>query len=214
MTEPSADPIRETPEAKPEFATLTDRVRHATGGLTTRLGEWGVRLHIHPDVVTVVGLLIVLVAAVVAARGQFLLAGLLLLVGMPLDAVDGAIARAMGRKDRFGALLDSTFDRYADGAMLFALAYYFAERGELIQMTVAGVALIGGFGVSYVRARAEGLGIRSIKEGWFDRMVRVVVLIVMLLTGFVLPGLVVLAAGSQITAAQRMFAVWQATRSD
>ena len=194
--------------------TLTDRVRHYTSGLTSRLGEWGVRLHIHPNVVTFVGLVIVLVGAVFAARGQFLVAGLILLVGMPLDAVDGAIARAMQRKDRFGALLDSTFDRYADGAMMFALAYYFADRGELIQMTVAGIALVGGFGVSYVRARAEGLGIRSIKEGWFDRLVRIVVLIAALLSGFVLAGVVVLAVGSQFTAAQRMYAVWQATRAD
>ncbi len=201
-------------EDERQIPTLTDRVRHYTGGLTKWLGEWGVRLHIHPDLVTLVGLVIVLVGAVIAARGQFLLAGLILLVGMPLDAVDGAIARAMGRTDRFGALLDSTFDRYADGAMLFALAYYFADRGELVQMTVAGVALIGGFGVSYVRARAEGLGIRTIKEGWFDRLVRVVVLIAALLTGFVYPGVVILAVGSQFTAAQRIYAVWQATRGD
>lgn len=155
-----------------------------------------------------------IVVAWIVAQGQFLLSGIVLILGMPLDTLDGAIARAMNRQNRFGALLDSTLDRYADGAMFFGLAYYFAARGQLNEMILAITALIGAFAVSYVRARAEGLDIGSIKEGVFDRVVRTLILIAMLLTGLVVPGLMILAVGNHLTAIQRILIVYQATRSD
>jgi CDP-diacylglycerol---glycerol-3-phosphate 3-phosphatidyltransferase len=111
-------------------------------------------------------------------------------------------------------LLDSTLDRYADGFMFFGIAYYFAARGQLNEMTLAITALIGAFVVSYVRARAEGLDIGSIREGFFDRVVRSIVLVAMLLTGWIVPGLVILAVGNHVTALQRILIVYRATRSD
>ncbi len=198
----------------PRPTTLSEALRQRTGRLTSRLGALGVRLGISPDVVTVLGLLMVLVAAWLAARGQHLPAGVVLIAGAPLDALDGAIARAMQRKNRFGALLDSTLDRYADGFMFFGLAYYFAAQGQLREMTLAGVALIGAFAVSYVRARAEGLGLGTIRDGLFDRLVRTLIMIGLLLTGLVVPGLVILAAGNHLTALHRIWIVYQATRAD
>jgi phosphatidylglycerophosphate synthase len=162
----------------------------------------------------VLGLLVVLVAAWLAAQGEFLPAGVVLIAGAPLDALDGAIARAMQRKNRFGALLDSTLDRYADGFMFFGLAYYFAAQGQLGEMTLAGVALIGAFAVSYVRARAEGLGLGTIRDGLFDRLVRTLILIGLLLTGLIVPGLVILAVGNHLTALHRIWIVYQATHAD
>ena len=194
--------------------SFNDWLRYQTRGITSVMGRVGTRLGLHPDAVTVAGLLIVVIAAWLTARGDFFVAGIVLILGMPLDALDGAIARAMNRRNRFGALLDSTLDRYADGVMFFGLAYYFAAHGQMNEMALAVIALIGAFGVSYVRARAEGLNIRSIKEGLFDRFVRTVVLIVMLLTGLIIPGLVVLALGNHLTAIYRMWVVFQATRSD
>jgi len=197
-----------------QFNSLTDRLRYYTRDLTAWLGKQGLRLGLHPDIITIMGLIVVLVAAWLAAQGQFLASGIVLIIGMPLDALDGAIARAMQRQNRFGALLDSTLDRYADGFIFLGLASYFAARGQLNEMTLAIVALIGAYGVSYVRARAEGLGIRSIKEGWFDRLVRIIVLILTLLTGWIVPGLIILAIGNHLTAIQRMIIVWRATRDD
>ncbi len=194
--------------------TLSERLRQQAKPLTTWLGQQGARLGIHPDVVTILGLIVVLIAAWIAAQGAFLLSGIVLILGMPLDTLDGAIARAMNRQNRFGALLDSTLDRYADGAMFFGLAYYFAAHGQLNEMILAITALIGAFAVSYVRARAEGLDIGSIKEGAFDRVVRTLILIVMLLTGLVVPGLVILAVGNHFTAIQRMVIVYRATRNE
>ncbi len=160
------------------------------------------------------GLVVVLIAAWLAAQGNFFAAGIALILGAPLDTLDGAIARAMNRKNRFGALLDSTLDRYADALMFAGIAYYFAARGQLNEMALALIALIGAYGVSYVRARAEGLDIRTIKEGFFDRVVRTIILIVMLLTGFIVPGLIILAIGNHLTAIQRILIVYQITRTD
>lgn len=196
------------------FNSLSERLRYYTRDLTMWLGKQGLRLGLHPDLITVLGLVFVLIAAWLAAQGQFLASGIVLIVGLPLDVLDGAIARAMDRQNRFGALLDSTLDRYADGFMFFGLAYYFAARGQLDEMALAIVALIGAYGVSYVRARAEGLGIRSIKEGWFDRLVRTIILTLTLLTGWIVPGLIILAIGSHLTAVQRVLVVWHATRND
>lgn len=200
--------------APPPFTSLSERLRYETRGLTSQLGRAGVRLGLHPDVITVVGLLVVIGAAALAAAGSFFASGIVFILGVPLDVLDGAIARAMQRKNRFGALLDSTLDRYADGFMFFGLAYYFAARSQLTEMSVAVLALIGAFAVSYVRARAEGLDIRSIKEGAFDRFARTVILILTLLTGWIVPGLIILAIGNHLTALQRIYIVYQLTRGD
>src|SRR5215831_8390299 len=127
----------------PRFNSLTEWLRYQTRGLTTWLGQYGLRLGLHPDFITLLGFGVVLVAAWLAAQGDFLLSGIVLVLGMPLDALDGAVARAMQRKNRFGGLLDSTLDRYADGCMFFGLAYYFAARGQLTEMSLAIVAMIG-----------------------------------------------------------------------
>jgi hypothetical protein len=98
--------------------------------------------------------------------------------------------------------------------MFFGIAYYFAARGQLNEMALAITALIGAFAVSYVRARAEGLDIGSIREGFFDRVVRSIVLVVMLLSGWIVAGLVILAVGNHVTAMQRILIVHRVTRSD
>src|SRR5512140_3035330 len=131
---------------------LSERVRIIIRPLTDWIGVTGVRLGINPDWVTALGLLIVLVAAWQAAMGNFLAAAIILLIGAPFDLVDGAIARAMNRKNPFGALLDSTLDRFADGFLFFGVSYYFASQGQLAAMSLTILALIGAFGVSYIRA--------------------------------------------------------------
>jgi CDP-diacylglycerol---glycerol-3-phosphate 3-phosphatidyltransferase len=190
---------------------LSERVRLILRPITDWIGQAGVRLGINPDWVTAFGLLIVLVAAWQAASGNFLLAAVILVIGAPFDMIDGAIARAMNRKNPFGAFLDSTLDRFADAFLFFGVSYYFAAQGQLVAMSITIVALIGAFGVSYIRARAEGLGIGSIKDGWFDRSVRMVVFILTLLTGWILPGMLLLAVGAYITVFQRGFIIYQMT---
>jgi CDP-diacylglycerol--glycerol-3-phosphate 3-phosphatidyltransferase len=198
----------------PQFTTLTDYLRHQTRDVTSWIGKLGVALGIHPDAVTLLGLGVVVVAAWLIAEGHLVAAGVALVVGLPLDALDGAIARSMNRKSRFGALFDSTLDRYADAAIYFGLAYYYAGQDNLPALALAIFAMIGAYGVSYVRARAEGLNIGSIKDGVFDRLVRSVVVVAMLLTGLVLPGLVLLAVGNHLTAIHRLLIVYEVTKHD
>ncbi len=191
---------------------FSDQMRNLARPTTEWIGRLGVRLKINPDLVTLGGAAITLASAFRAGRGDFLWSGIVLIPGFLLDAVDGAIARAMNRKDSFGKLLDSTMDRYSDGFIFCALAYYYGSQGQMNESLVAMLALVGAFIVSYVRARAEGIGIGSIKDGLFDRAIRSIVLVVALLSGWVVPGLVILAVGTHLTAIQRIAIGYRKTR--
>ncbi|MBL8133462.1 MAG: CDP-alcohol phosphatidyltransferase family protein [Anaerolineae bacterium] len=196
------------PELPPP-RTLSDRARALTGGLTQRAGAAMVRLGVHPDTITIVGLLVVALGAAFISVGSLQVGGIILLLSLPLDALDGATARAMRRVGQFGAVLDSTLDRYADGLIFGGFILYFArlddERGILLSLA----SLAGSFVVSYVRARAGEAGL-SVKIGWFSRFERVVVLLLALLVPPLLwIGLWVLAVGTNLTAIQRIWYVFK-----
>jgi len=191
-----------------QFNTLTDYMRYRTGGLTSAVGRWLYARGVHPDLITFVGLLVVAAAALLASQGKFFWAAIVIIAGAPLDAVDGAVARAMGRTDKFGALWDSVLDRYADGFLFTALAYYYSKAGNQTAMLLAVLALLGTELVSYARARAEGIDI-DCKVGLFTRMERMVVILAMLLTGYVIAGLWILAIGTNFTVAQRVWHVYR-----
>lgn len=190
--------------------TFSDRMRKWTRGILQPIARllhgWGV----HPDVLTVLGTLLVGVAALFIAQGDFLIGAVVFLLGVPLDALDGSVARLRGAARPFGAFLDSTLDRYADGLLLGALAYYGAQEGDDAILFLALVSLVGAYLISYARARAEGLGLEC-KIGLFSRLERSLVLILLLFTGWVVPFLVVLAIGTQFTALQRIWHVRQQT---
>lgn len=189
--------------------TFQDRVRTFTGNIMRSLGLAAHRAGIHPDTITMAGLIVTLLASVLIAQGLLQLAGVVLLLGLPLDALDGAVARAMGRKGRFGAVLDSSLDRIADGLIFGGLAYYFAARDQLDYMTLALASLIGSFVVSYVRARAGEAGL-AVRIGLLDRLVRVIIILVSLIIPVLLvPALWVLAIGSSVTGAQRLWYVYK-----
>jgi phosphatidylglycerophosphate synthase len=190
------------------FSTLSDYMRYRTGGLTSRAGQWVYQRGIHPDMITLIGLVVVALAAYVIAQGEFFWGAVIILAGAPLDAIDGAVARAMGRKDKFGALFDSSLDRYADGFIFTGLAYYFSTKGNETAVLLSMLAMIGTELVSYVRARAEGLDLEC-KVGLFTRMERMFVILAMLLTGWVVPGLWVLVIGTNVTAFQRIWHVYR-----
>jgi CDP-diacylglycerol---glycerol-3-phosphate 3-phosphatidyltransferase len=198
--------------SKSQPVTLTDRIRALTSRLTAWSGAVFYHLGIHPDWITIAGLILVLIGSIVIGMGQLQLGALVLLLGLPLDALDGAVARAMQRKDNFGALLDSTLDRYADAFIFSGLGYHFAVQNQLEMLLLALAALVGSYSVSYVRARAEGLGI-SVKIGWFSRLERVGIILVMLFVPQLLTvGLMVLAVGTNITGLQRLWFVYKALK--
>ena len=202
-------------------ATLTDRLRQTTQAPLNRIGGLLAKLGVHPDAVTIAGLMLVAAAAVLMAQGLFLAAGMLLLFSLPLDAVDGAVARARNRSGTFGMVLDSTLDRYADGFIFASLGYYFAGQDRFDMLALAFLALVGSFLVSYVRARAEDakVGLR-ITIGWFTRVERVIVILTMILAMglFENPialeiGMVILAIGTHLTALRRLLFVYRALKN-
>jgi CDP-diacylglycerol--glycerol-3-phosphate 3-phosphatidyltransferase len=199
--------------------TLTDRARALSGQLTSRAGLTVHRLGIHPDAITIAGLIVVGAAAVLIGRGELQAGGLLMLVGLPLDALDGAVARAMKRQDQFGAVLDSSLDRYADGFIFAALSYHFAVLDQFDALLLALAGLLGTFQVSYVRARAEGVGL-GVKIGLLSRFERAVILLLMLLAPDFLglpileTGLWVLALGTNFTGLQRLWFVRRRLNKD
>ena len=201
--------------------TLTDRLRQITDGPLAKSGAALARLGIHPDWITVAGLVLVAIAALFLARGEFLAGGLILLLSLPLDALDGAVARAMNRSGAFGMVLDSTLDRYADGFIFAAFSYYFAVLERLDMLALALAALIGSYLVSYVRARADDANVAvSTTVGLFTRMERVIVVLVMTFAAAALEnnaplefGLLILALGTNVTALQRLWFVHKMLKS-
>ena len=162
-----------------------------------------------PNLLTVIGFLLVCVIALVIALGYEALGALLLIFGAGFDATDGALARLTQRVTKFGAFLDSTLDRYADGVLMLALVWRGIEYNNRWIIVLASVALLGALLVSYTRARAEAVGLQ-LKEGWFTRLERMIILILGLFgTLFFGPNalvvaLALLAVLSNLTAVQRI----------
>ena len=114
-----------------------------------------------PDLITIVGTVGVVVGAVgFVARGHLLTGMIIVTVSVLTDMLDGAVARARGGGSAWGALLDSTMDRIADGAAFGSLAFWLARTDRPAAAAAALLCLMGAFTVSYVKARAEGLGLR------------------------------------------------------
>jgi CDP-diacylglycerol--glycerol-3-phosphate 3-phosphatidyltransferase len=152
-------------------------------------------------------------AAVVLSDGRFIIGGVIVLAGSSLDLLDGALARATNRVSKLGGFLDSSLDRLADAAVLMGLLAYFVNRGEAQESLVAVAALVGAGTVSYVKARAEGLGL-SCDVGLVTRPERIVLLGVGLLTDQVIVFLYAIAILSFITAGQRFLHAAKQLRSE
>ena len=170
-----------------------------------------------PNAITLLGFAVCVVSAYLVASEWLLWGGVVFLAGSILDLFDGALARMTGRASPFGALLDSVFDRLGEGALFVGLGIYalradFSDDYRAWFLTALLLALIFSQGVSYLRARGEGLGVFT-RAGVMTRTERVIVLGAGLLLGWVpwlLFGiLVAIAAVSCFTLFQRMFTIRQ-----
>jgi CDP-diacylglycerol--glycerol-3-phosphate 3-phosphatidyltransferase len=136
---------------------------------------------ITPNALTLINLVLNIVAAYVIATGHFLLGGVLVLVAGLFDLFDGALARFTRQTTRFGAILDSVADRISEAAILCGLLIWYIPQEEAsLEIVLIFIVLIGSFLVSYIRARAEGLGWQC-QVGLFTRAERVIVLAIGLL---------------------------------
>ncbi|MBI4289463.1 MAG: CDP-alcohol phosphatidyltransferase family protein [Chloroflexi bacterium] len=190
--------------------------RSISGPLAARLASAIARTRIHPNVLSVIGLLIGLVAAAAAGLGHLLAAGILVLVSGVFDLLDGAVARASNKTSRFGGVLDSTLDRVGEAALFLGLLVFFIREPFAWSMwgiLLVNISLVTSGLVSYIKARAEGIGL-ACPVGLFTRAERVILLAVGLLLGqtAMVIVLAITAVLSLATAAQRLLYVWQQLR--
>jgi CDP-diacylglycerol--glycerol-3-phosphate 3-phosphatidyltransferase len=194
-------------ERPPRYETFTDWARDAAGGFLLPIARFLARFGFRPNTITLIGVALSGVVGLLLAAGHLMLGGWVLAVVAPIDAIDGALARALGCKSTFGAFLDSTLDRISDMFLLGGLLIHFLVRGMVTEVVLALVALGGSLMVSYIRSRAETLGF-SCKVGLFTRLERVFVLAAGLIVGLPTLTLWVLAVGSVLTAIHRILHVY------
>lgn len=187
--------------------------------LTDPVGRRLIALGISPDTMTVLGTVgAVACSLVFLPVGGLVVGSVLVTLFVLTDLLDGAMARARGHGTPFGAVLDSTCDRMVDGALFGALAWWALTGGnEPVAAAAALVALVGGQIVSYVKARAESVGLTA-EGGLVERAERLLLgLLGAFLAGLGVPyalsvALVVLAAGTVVTLGQRILAVRRSSR--
>lgn len=179
---------------------------------------------VHPNILTAIGVCINVGCCVLFGFGEFFWAGIVLIIANLFDMLDGNVARLTGNVTKFGGFLDSSLDRLSDMvAFLGILIFYASNTPEhsLLNVTLAGVGLIGSVMVSYTTARSEGFGVKA-NVGFLQRPERIVLLVIGALS--TVPNsdsffanrmpqvLWVLAIGSVWTFIHRMFYVWQEIR--
>src|SRR5918993_259471 len=166
---------------------------------------------IHPNVLTFVGLLINVAAAVLLGTGQFRAAAYVIIGAGIFDMVDGRVARETNRVTRFGGFFDSVLDRYSDLALLMGLLVWYGSINRPFYVVLTAVVMAGSVMVSYTRARAE-CTIPSCKVGFMERPERIVLLIIGALFDRMAPVLWVIAILSNLTVIHRMIYTWQETK--
>jgi len=164
---------------------------------------------IKPNALTLINLALNIIAAYVIATGHFFLGGILILVAGLFDLLDGALARFTKQTTKFGAILDSVVDRISEAAILCGLLiWYIPQQEASLEIVLVFIVVIGSFLVSYIRARAEGLGWQC-QVGLFTRAERIIVLAIGLLINRVFIALCVLVVFVFITVVQRLVYLWK-----
>jgi CDP-diacylglycerol--glycerol-3-phosphate 3-phosphatidyltransferase len=199
---------------------LPDWIKNGYLRLVDPVANWMVRKGVHPNTITVIGTLCTVGGGVIYATGHIRTGGWFLGLTALFDVLDGTVARRSHRSSTFGAFLDSTLDRLADGFVLGGLAVFYATstaNRSVPLMIVALFGLVGAFLTSYTRARAEALGLDA-KVGLLQRPERVVLLSApqaffgLVFNGWVLALIItILSVTAWITVVQRVVFVYSAT---
>ena len=196
------------------------KVKESARGILAPVVRIAIALHLTPNTITVIGLIMTIVASALVAGGWLVIGAAVLTAGSLLDAVDGALARAQGGGTAFGSFLDSTLDRASEAIVYAGIAAWFltALDEPALPVIAVVVALSGSFLVSYARARAEGIGLTA-SVGLAPRTERLVLVI----AGIALAGLgftpiligvlVLIAALTVVTVIQRIWHVWRLSRA-
>ena len=167
------------------------------------LGNFFYKLGVKPNIITFTGVIGTLVGAIFVAYGKLTLGGIIIMIMSFIDVLDGAVARAGGELEEFGAFVDSVSDRYSDLMILGSLLWYFVETEFYLAGVVTFLAAAGSVLVSYVRARAQSLGFEA-KVGILTRAERIMVLVAALIFNIPFIGVLIIAVFGNITAFQRI----------
>jgi len=187
---------------------ITGQIGASGKRIVDSLVIWLSKLRIHPNILTLIGLLINVIATVLFAKGLFFWAGLVIIFAGLFDIVDGEVARRTGRVTKFGAFFDSVIDRYSDMVLLLGLMIWYGKLARIFYLSLTGLVLMGSVLTSYTRARAESL-IPACKVGFLERPERIVLLIIGALTNRMAAVLWVMAILSNWTVFQRIWYTWR-----
>jgi CDP-diacylglycerol---glycerol-3-phosphate 3-phosphatidyltransferase len=191
--------------------TITHLIGDACGRVI-RLIVHGLALSkIHPNVLTFVGLLINVWAAVLLGFGKFWQAGLVIIGAGIFDMVDGRVARHTNQVTRFGGFFDSVLDRYSDLALLMGLLVYYASINRNFYVVLTAVVMTASVMISYTRSRAENT-IPLCKVGFLERPERIVLIIIGALFDRMAQALWVIAVLGNVTVIHRMYYTWTETQ--
>jgi CDP-diacylglycerol--glycerol-3-phosphate 3-phosphatidyltransferase len=191
---------------------LTRKIGEGGRWLMDRIVDAMAAVGFNPNLLTFLGLVVNIGAAVFFARHEFHLAAAMMFLAGFLDMADGQVARRRGRVTAFGAFFDSVFDRYSDMALYIGLVVHFTLIGRGFYVVLAAIAMAGSVMVSYTRARAESL-IPQCKVGFMERPERLVLLIIGGLFDRMAPVLWVIAVLSTVTVIHRIVFTWQETKA-
>jgi len=172
---------------------VSPELRSRVRGLMTPIAVAFGRVGLTPNALTVIGFLIAVLAAIAAAAGAWLAAGILVIGGGVFDLFDGALARATGKVSKLGAFMDSTFDRWGEAVVYVGIVWGTLDMDLGRPVVLAAAAMGSAFMVSYTRAKAESLGFTPgtgmANIGLAPREVRLVILTIGLVAAGLLPGL-------------------------
>jgi CDP-diacylglycerol--glycerol-3-phosphate 3-phosphatidyltransferase len=163
-----------------------------------------VALRIHPNTLTLIGVIVNVGAAWALAYGRFILAGVVMVVANIFDFIDGKVAYTLNLQSRFGAFWDSTLDRFSDLALVTGLIFLYSKLGRSDYVLVASLTLIFSIMTSYARARAESL-VERCKVGFMERPERIVLFMIGAFTNRMAGVLWVILALSILAVANRIY---------
>ena len=206
-----------TPEKK-RGVTFTDQMRIWFKGILDPLGGFLNRIGLHPNTMTILGVVGNAIGAALLASGEMVWGGILILLMGPVDGLDGTMARLRGMAGQFGAFVDSVSDRYSELIIFGGLLFYYAHKGDTVTMLVVYAAAAGSVLVSYIRSRGQSLGWDT-KVGILTRMERYLILAPALILSawnewILIGALLVIAVFANITALQRIIDVRRQARGN
>jgi CDP-diacylglycerol---glycerol-3-phosphate 3-phosphatidyltransferase len=167
-----------------------------------------VRLRIHPNVLTLVGVLINFAAAVALGLGRFVTAGVIMIVANIFDFIDGKVARELSMETEFGGFWDSVMDRFSDISLFIGLIYLYSQLGRTDYVMITALAMMFAVLTSYTRARAESI-VEKCKVGFMERPERIVLFMIGAFTNRMAAVLWVIGVLSIATVGARILYTWR-----